>query len=236
MGFSICSMVVDDVHFHLFLFSFSSWFDCDWLWLVWWYWMSENGWKLFVEGWKWTWQSFLFFLFCNDENKQGMKWNFNFIRFVFHFCSVWWLLAILAKRKQSSFFLDCDLRKRDFDQIGRNDRNLNRICKACFEFVLFSFFFLIWGLLKRRNVERGLKSACSQQLVKFEKERMKSVIFRICQTGWNSLAIGLAEWLKLVAIKQTTEIQQNKTNDDFDNDRTRFSSSSFSEWEKCSFL
>ena len=48
---------------------------------------------------------FLFFLFCNDKNKQGMKWNFNFIRFVFHFCSVWLLLAILAKRNQSSFFI-----------------------------------------------------------------------------------------------------------------------------------
>ena len=125
--------------------------ECDYLWLIWWYWMSENEWKLFVERWNWIWQSFLSFLFCNDENKQGMKWNFNFIRFVFHFCSVWWLLAILAKRNQSSFFLDCDLRKRDFDQIDRNDRNLNRICKECFEFVLFCFFFLIWGLLKRRN-------------------------------------------------------------------------------------
>ena len=109
----------------------------------------------------------------------------------------------ISKRKQSSFFLDCDLRKRNFDQIGRNDRNLNRICKECFEFVLFCFFFLIWVLLKRRNVERDLKSACSQQFVKLEKEK-KSVIFRICQTGWNSLTIGLAEWLKLVAIKQTT--------------------------------
>ena len=44
-----------------------------------------------------------------------------------------------------------------------------------------------------------------------ERKEKKSVIFRICQTGWNSLAIGLAEWLKLVAIKQSTEIQQNKT-------------------------
>ena len=43
--------------------------------------------------------------------------------------------------------------------------------------VLFSFFFLIWGLLKRRNVKRDLKSACSQQLVKFEKERMKRKVW-----------------------------------------------------------
>ena len=51
---------------------------------------------------------------------------------------------------------------------------------------------------------------------------MKSVIFHICQTGYNFIVRGLAELLKLVAIKQT--------NNDFDNDRTRFSfSSSFSE-------
>ena len=169
----------------------------------------------------------IFFLFCNDENKQGMKWNFNFIRFVFHFCSVRWLLAILAKRNQSSFFLDSDLRKRDFDQIGQNDRNLNRICKECFEFVLFSFFFLIWGLLKTRNVERDLKSACSQQLVKFEKERKKSVIFS-----------HLSNWMKLPRdwIGWMVEIGCNQTNNDFNNDRTWFSSSPFSEREKCAFL
>ena len=107
--------------------------------------------------------------------KTNKEWNL--IRFVFHFCSVWWLLAILVKRNPSSFFLDCDLRKRDFDQIGRNDRNLNRICKVCFEFVLFSFFISIWGLLKSRNVERDLKSACSQQLVKFENEWMKRKVW-----------------------------------------------------------
>ena len=74
----------------------------------------------------------------------------------------------------------------------------------------------IWNLLVRNNWWNS------------RKKEKKSVIFRICQTGWNSLAIGLAEWLKLAVIKQTMEIQQNKTNDDFDNDRTRFSSS-FSE-------
>ena len=218
-------MVVDDVHFHLFLFSFSSWFDCD---CCDWFddieWVRMNGSCLLKDE---NELDNLFFLFCNDENKQGMKWNFNFIRFVFHFCSVWWLLAILAKRNQSSFFLDCDLRKRDFDQIGRNDRNLNRICKACFEFVLFSFFFLIWGLLKRRNVERDLKSACSQQLVKFEKERMKEKCDFSHLSNWMKLPRDWIGWM--------VEIGCNQTNNDFDNDRTRFSSS-FSEWEKCGFI
>ena len=169
MGFSTCSMVVDDVHFHLFLFSFSSWFDCD---CCDWFddieWVRMNGSCLLKDE---NELDNLFFLFCNDENKQGMKWNFNFIRFVFHFCSVWWLLAILAKRNQSSFFLDCDLRKRDFDQIGRNDRNLNRICKACFEFVSFCFVSSfrfedcwkgemwkeVWNLLVRNNLWNSRK-------------------------------------------------------------------------------
>ena len=149
--------------------------------------------------------------------------------FCFHFCSVWWLLAILAKRNQSSFFLNCDLRKRDFDQIGRNDRNLNRICKECFEFVLFCFvLFLLFhlGLLKTSNVERGLKSACSQQLVKFEKERKEKCDFS-----------HLSNWMKLPRdwIGWMVEIGCNQTNNDFDNDRTWFSSS-FSDWEECCFL
>ena len=198
MGFSTCSMVVDDVHFHLFLFSL--WLNvivCDCFDDI--EWVRMNGSCLLNDE-----NEFdnLFFLFFSAMMKTNKEWNS--IRFVFHFCRFRRLLSILAKRNQSSFFLDCDLRKRDFDQIGRNDRNLNRNCKECFEFVLFCFFFLIWELLKRRNVERGLRSACSQYLVKFEKARMKGVIFRICQTGWNSLAIGLAEWLKLVAIKQAT--------------------------------
>ena len=152
MGFSTCSMVVDDVHFHLFLFSL--WLNVIAVMILnEWEWMEVVCWKM-----KLNLTIFLSFLFCNDESKQGMKFH----SFCFSFCRFCRLLSILAKRIQSSFFLDCDLRKRDFDQIGRNDRNLNRICKECFEFVLFCFFFLIWGLLKRRNVERGLKSACSQ--------------------------------------------------------------------------
>ena len=112
--------------------------------------------------------SFLSFLQWWKQTRNEMKFQLH--SFCFSFLQCLMIVSNSRKTKQSSFFLDCDLRKRDFDQIGRNDRNLNRICKVCFEFVLFSFFFLIWGLLKRRNVERGLKSACSQQLVKFENE------------------------------------------------------------------
>ena len=180
MGFSTCSMVVDDVHFHLFLFSL--WLlviACDWFDDI--EWVRMNGSCLLKDE-----NEFdnLFFLFFSAMMKTNKEWNL--IRFVFHFCRFCRLLSILAKRNQASFFLDCDLRKRDFDQIGRNDRNLNRICKECFEFVLFCFFFLIWGLLKMRNVERGLKSACSQQFVKLEKEMKEKCDFS-----------HLSNWMKL---------------------------------------
>ena len=78
----------------------------------------------------------LFFLFCNDENNQGMKSH----SFCFSFLQILQIVINSRKTKLSSFFLDCEWRKRDFDQIGRNDRNLNRICKECFEFVLFLLF------------------------------------------------------------------------------------------------
>ena len=48
----------------------------------------------------------------------------------------------------------------------------------------------------------------------------------------------LSNWMKLPRdwIGWMVEIGCNQTNNDFDNDRTRFSSSSFSEWEKCGFF
>ena len=48
----------------------------------------------------------------------------------------------------------------------------------------------------------------------------------------------LSYWMKLPRdwIGWMVEIGCNQTNNNFDNDRTRFSSSSFSEWEKCGFL
>ena len=153
MGFSTCSMVVDDVHFHLFLFSL--WLNVIAVMILnEWEWMEVVCWKMKLN------LTIFPFLFFSTMMKTSKEWNL--IRFVFHFYRFRRLLSILAKRSQSSFFLECDLRKHDFDQIGRKYRNLNRICKECFEFVLFCFF-LIWGLLKRRNVERVLKSACSQQ-------------------------------------------------------------------------
>ena len=88
MVFSICSIVVDDVHFLCF-FLFSSWFAFafGWFALIWWYWVSENEWKLFVEEWKWemneisfeneqtSWTSILFFFFF----QRGREMRFSLL-------------------------------------------------------------------------------------------------------------------------------------------------------------
>ena len=176
------------------------------------------------------WQSFLSFL-------QSWKQTMNEISTSFALFFIFAILMIVSNSRKTKtivilfLLLDCDLINRDFDQIDRNHRNLNCICKVRFE---FDFYFFVWEMVKTMKVVTDLKSAYSQQLVKIEKN--ENVIFVICQTGWNSLAIGLAECLKLIAIKQTTGIQQNKTNDDFDNGRTWFFFSSFSKWEKCGFV
>ena len=166
MGFSTCSMVVDDVHFHLFLFS---------LWLLVivlmilneWEWMEVVCWRM-----KLNLTIFSFFSFL-----QWWKQTRNEISFVLFF--------VFAD------FADCY-------QFSQNETNRHSFWIVIWESViliksvemieistafaknvlnLFRFFFLIWVLLKRRNVERGLKSACSQQLVKFEKARKKRIVW-----------------------------------------------------------
>ena len=195
MGFSTCSMVVDDVHFHLFLFSL--WLNvivCDDI-----EWMRMNGSCLLKDE---NELDNLLFLFFSAMMKTNKEWNL--IRFVFHVCRFRRLLSILAKRNNRHSFWIVNWESVVLIKLVEMIEISTAFAKYVVNLFGFSVFFSIWGLLKTLNVERGLKSACSQQLVKFEKERTKSVIFRICQTGWNSLAIGLAEWLKLVAIKQTT--------------------------------
>ena len=203
----------------MFIFTFSS-SHRDWLWLIWWYWMSENEWKLFVERWNWVWQSFLFFSAMMKTNKEWTPIRFVFIFADFADCyqfsqnetnrhSFWivvWESVILIKLVE---MIEISI------TFAKNVLNL-----FCF---VSSFWFEncwkeemwkeIWNLLVNNNLWNS------------RNKEKKSVIFHICQTGWNSLAIGLAEWLKLVAIKQITEIQQNKTNDNFDNGRNWFSSS-----------
>ena len=79
MGFSTCSMVVDDVHFHLFLFS--SWLnviECDCFDDI--EWVRMNGSCLLNDE---TEFDNLFFLFFSAMMKTIKEWNL--IRFVFHF-------------------------------------------------------------------------------------------------------------------------------------------------------
>ena len=129
------------------------------------------------------------------------------------------MFRIIRKWEQSSFCVGLGL----YIYIDWDDRDFIHICKKCVWIRIEDcwkgeMWKEVWNLLVRNNLWNSRK-----------KERKKSVIFRICQTGWNSLMIGLTEWLKLVVINQITEIQQNKTNDDFNNGRTRFSSFSASE-------
>ena len=147
------------------------------------------------------------------QTRNEMKFQLHSFCFSFLQC----LMIVSNSRKTKPivilFLLDCDLRKRGFDQIGRNHRNLNRICKACFEFVLFSFFISIWGLLKTRNVERGLKSACSQQLVKFEKERKKRKKRKDCQIHFHPSTNNFHSF-SLIQYHQTNHSQSQSNHDE----------------------
>ena len=107
---------------------------------------------------------------CNWMNERVcwrmiMKWQLDSFCFSFLQCLIIVINLFL-------FFLDWDLRKRNVDQIGRNDRSFVCIYKVCFEYnsLLICFFFLIWGLLKMINVKTGLKNSYLQQLVKLGKE------------------------------------------------------------------
>ena len=159
-------MVVDDVHF---LFLFSSWF-----WLILTYLMMLNEWEwMKVVCWSMKmkliiWQSFLSFL-------QSWKQTMNEISTSFALFFIFAILMIVSISRKTKtiiilfLLLDCDLINRDFDQIDRNHRNFNCICKVRFE---FDFYFFIWELLKTIKVETDLKSAYSQQLVKLKKGNM----------------------------------------------------------------
>ena len=179
MGFSTYSVVVDDVHFHLFLFSFSSWFDCDWLWLVWWYWMSENEWKLFIEGWKWIWQSF--FLQWWKQTRNEMK--FQLYSFCFSFLQCLMIVSNSRKTKTIVILFGLWFEKTwlwsNWSKWSKSQPHLQRMFWICF------VFFLLFDLRIVENEKCGKRfEICLFATIGEIRERinewMKSVIIRIC--------------------------------------------------------
>ena len=168
--------------------------------------------------------SFLSFLQWWKQTRNEMKFQLHSFCFSFLQC----LMIVSNSRKTKTIVILFGLWFEkawfwsNWSKWLKSQSHLQSMFWTCFVY----FLLLIWGLLKTSNVERGLKSACSQQLVKFEKERKEKCDFS-----------HLSNWMKLPRdwIGWMVEIGCNQTNNDFDNDRTRFSSS-FSEWEKCGFL
>ena len=196
MGFSTCSMVVDDVHFHLFTFS---------LWLIVivvmilneWEWMEVVCWKMKLNL---TILSFLFFLFFSAMMKTNKEWNL--IRFVF-ILQISQIVINSRKTKPIVILFGLWFEKSwlwsNWSKWSKSQQHLQRMFWICF--VLFLLFDL--SIVEKKKCGKRFE-ICLFATIGETRERKKSVIFRIFQTGWNSLAIGLAEWLKLVAINQTT--------------------------------
>ena len=168
--------------------------------------MSENEWKLFVEGWKWTWQSSLSFLsFLQWWKQTRNEVKFQLHSFCFSFLQCLMIVSNSRKTKAIVILFVLWFEKAwlwsNWSKWSKSQPHLQSMFWMCF--LSSSFWFEdcwkremwkeVWNLLVRNNWWNSSK-----------KDRKKGVIFRICQTGWNSLAIGLAEWLKLVEIKQTT--------------------------------
>ena len=77
--------------------------------------------------------------------------------------------------------------------------------------ICFVFFFLIWGLWKRGNVERDLKSACSQQFVKLEKEKKEKCDFSHL-SNWMKLPRDWIGWMVEIGRNQTNNGNSTKQN------------------------
>ena len=149
MGFSTCLMVVNDVHFHLFLIS---------SWLI-----------------------------------------------VINFRKVKTIVILCGLRFEKAWFWS------SWSKWSKSQPHLQRMFWICF--VLFCFD-LIWGLWKRRNVERDLRSARSQQLVKLEKERKEKCDFSHL-SNWMKLPRYWIGWMVETSCNQTNNGNSTKQNKRF---------------------
>ena len=216
----------------MFIFTFSSShshrclivIDCDWFDDI--EWVRMNGSCLLKDENEFD-NLFFSFLQWWKQTRNEMKLQLHSFCFSFLQC----LMIVINSRKTKpivilfGLWLEKAWFWSNWSKWSKSQPHLQSMFWICL--VLFCFFFSIWGLLKTRNVGRGLKSACSQQLVKFEKERKEKCDFSHL-SNWMKLPRDWIDWM--------VEIGYNQTNNNFDNDRTRFSLSSFGEWEKCGFL
>ena len=202
----------------MFIFTFSSShshrglivIDCDWFDDI--EWVRMNGSCLLKDENEFDNLLFLSFLQWWKQTRNEMKFQLH--SFCFSFLQILQIVSNSRKTKLIVILFGLWFEKAWFwsnwSKWLKSQPHLQSMFWICF------VFFLLFDLrfVERSNMERDLKSAYSQQLVKFEKARMKRVIFS-----------HLSNWMKLPRdwIGWMVEIGWNQTNNDFDNDRTRFS-------------
>ena len=92
---------------------------------------------------------------------------------------------------------------------------------------MFCFIYFLWRIVENDKCGKRFE-ICLFATIGEIRERMNEKCDFSHLSNWMKLPRDWIGWM--------VEIGCNQTNNDFDNDRTRFSSSSFREWEKCGFL
>ena len=207
-------------------------FECYWFDLMMlneWEWMKVVCWSMKMK--LIIWQSFLCFSFL-----QSRKHTMNEISTSFALFFIFAILMIVSNSRKMKtiviFFLLFGLwfeKSWFWSTWSKSSKSQLHLQST------FWIWFLLFRLRIGENDESGNRfEICLFATIRENREKRKCDFCHL--SNWMKLPRDWIGWMvELVAIKQTTEIQQNKTNDDFDNGRTRFSSS-FSEWEKCGFL
>ena len=150
---------------------------------------------------------FSFFSFFSAMMKPNKEWNeisTSFVLFSFLQCLV--IISNYRKTKPIVILFGLWFEKAWFwsnwSKWSKSQPHLQSMFWICFVFFLLFDLRIVENEKCGKRFEICLFATIGE--IRERKNEKKSVIFRICQTGWNSLAIGLAKWLKLVAIKQTT--------------------------------
>ena len=189
-----------------------------------------NEWKLFVEGWKWTWQSFLSFLsFLQWWNQTRNEMKFQLHSFCFSFLQCLMLVSNSRKSKTIVILFGLWFEKAWFwsnwSKWSKSQPHLQSMFWICLVFFLLFWFEDCW---KREMWKEVWNLLIGNNWWNSRKNEWKEKCDFSHLSNWMKLPRDWIGWM--------VEIGCNQTNNDFDNDRTRSSSSSFSEWEKCGFF